>query len=78
MDNAKKDQIQPIAIIGLNLKFPRDANSAESFWEMLENARNASTRVPSSRFNIGAFYHPDPARLDSVSIFLAQGHQYRR
>ncbi|KAI3547145.1 KR domain-containing protein [Colletotrichum filicis] len=65
-----QDQIQPIAIVGLNLKFPGDATSAESFWEMLENARNASSKVPSTRFNVDAFYHPDPNRLDSVSYCL--------
>ncbi|EXF80297.1 KR domain-containing protein [Colletotrichum fioriniae PJ7] len=63
-----KDQVQPIAIVGLNLKFPGDATSAESFWEMLENARNASSKVPSTRFNVDAFYHPDPARLDSMRV----------
>ncbi|KAK1474820.1 KR domain-containing protein [Colletotrichum cuscutae] len=63
-----QDQIQPIAIVGLNLKFPGDATSAESFWEMLENARNASSKVPSTRFNVDAFYHPDPNRLDSMRV----------
>ncbi|KAI3536794.1 KR domain-containing protein [Colletotrichum abscissum] len=63
-----QDQIQPIAIVGLNLKFPGDATSAESFWHMLENARNASSKVPSTRFNVDAFYHPDPNRLDSMRV----------
>ncbi|UQC83964.1 KR domain-containing protein [Colletotrichum lupini] len=63
-----QDQIQPIAIVGLNLKFPGDATSAESFWEMLENARNASSKVPSTRFNVDAFYHPHPNRLDSMRV----------
>ncbi|KAF6838015.1 KR domain-containing protein [Colletotrichum musicola] len=62
------DKTQPIAIIGLNLKFPGDAVSPESFWEMLENARNASGKVPSSHFNVEAFYHPDPARMDSMRV----------
>ncbi|KAF6828375.1 KR domain-containing protein [Colletotrichum plurivorum] len=62
------DKTQPIAIIGLNLKFPGDAVSPESFWEMLQNARHASGQVPSSRFNVEAFYHPDPARMDSMRV----------
>ncbi|OHF03816.1 KR domain-containing protein [Colletotrichum orchidophilum] len=67
-----KDQIQPIAIVGLNLKFPGDATSVESFWEILEKARNASSKVPSSRFNVDAFYHPDPSRLDSKAHFMKE------
>lgn len=71
MDFPKSEHTQPIAIIGLNLKFPGDATSPEAFWDMLQNARNASTKVPTSRFNVDAFYHPDPARLDSVSLLGA-------
>ncbi|KAK2018650.1 KR domain-containing protein [Colletotrichum eremochloae] len=61
-------QHEPIAIIGLNLKFPGDATSVQAFWDMLENGLNASCEVPASRFNIDAFYHPDPARLDSIRV----------
>ncbi|KAI8161527.1 Compactin diketide synthase [Colletotrichum sp. SAR 10_86] len=68
MDFPKSEHTQPIAIIGLNLKFPGDATSPEAFWDMLQNARNASTKVPPSRFNVDAFYHPDPARLDSMRV----------
>ncbi|KAI8254399.1 Compactin diketide synthase [Colletotrichum sp. SAR11_239] len=68
MDFPKSEHTQPIAIIGLNLKFPGDATSPEAFWDMLQNARNASTKVPASRFNVDAFYHPDPARLDSMRV----------
>ncbi|KDN71930.1 putative KR domain-containing protein [Colletotrichum sublineola] len=61
-------QHEPIAIIGLNLKFPGNATSVQAFWDMLENGLNASCEVPASRFNIDAFYHPDPARLDSIRV----------
>ncbi|KAK1983490.1 hypothetical protein LZ30DRAFT_588193 [Colletotrichum cereale] len=58
--------LQPIAIVGINLKFPGDAISADSFWKMLEEKRSAVGVVPPDRFNVAAFYHPDPARLDSI------------
>jgi acyl transferase domain-containing protein len=61
------DRTTPIAIIGMNMKFPGDAVSAQAFWELLMSARNVSKEIPSDRFNIDAFYHPDPNRLDSVS-----------
>ncbi|GME62534.1 hypothetical protein NX059_007680 [Neofusicoccum parvum] len=62
------DKVEPIAIIGLSLKFPDDATSAESFWKMLAAGRSASKEIPPERFNVDAFYHPDPERLDSFHV----------
>ena len=59
--------MEDIAIIGFSLRFPQDAVSPESFWNMLVEGRSAVTEVPESRFNINAFYHPDPDRLGNVS-----------
>ncbi|WDK19629.1 KR domain-containing protein [Colletotrichum graminicola] len=68
MGEQRSLQSEPIAIIGLNLKFPGEATSMQAFWAMLENGLNASCEVPAGRFNIDAFYHPDPARLDSIRV----------
>ena len=59
--------MEDVAIIGFSLRFPQDAVSPESFWNMLMEGRSASTEVPESRFNVDAFYHPDLDRLGSVS-----------
>lgn len=87
------DKILPIAIIGMSMKLPGDSVSADSFWDLLCNARCAVGKVPSTRFNVDgegvlslklslrlnhadplgqtiAFYHPDPSRLDSVSLLI--------
>ena len=63
--------MEDIAIIGFSLRLPQDAVSPESFWNMLVEGRSAATEVPKSRFNINAFYHPDPDRLGSVSVEIA-------
>ena len=52
----EQDKIEPIAIVGLALRFPQDATSPRSFWQMLMEKRSAMTDVPSDRFNIDAFY----------------------
>ena len=57
---------EPIAIIGMSCKFPGDATSVESFWKMLCEKRTAVSKVPEDRFNVDAFYHPDPERVDAV------------
>lgn len=59
--------IPAIAVIGLAFEFPDDANSAEKFWQMLYNGRSTSTKFPTDRLNIDAFYHPDVDRPSSVS-----------
>lgn len=71
--------MEDIAIIGFSLRFPQDAVSPESFWNMLTEGRSAATEVPESRFNINAFYHPDPDRLGSVSasFLLLSNHKDR-
>lgn len=46
------DKTTPIAIIGMNMKFPGDAVSAESFWELVMQAKNVSKEIPQDRFNI--------------------------
>lgn len=60
---------EPIAVTGFSVKFPQEATSAESFWEMLSQRRNATTEVPRDRMNIDAFYHPDPARVGKVRVW---------
>lgn len=52
--------MEPIAIIGLALKFPQGAESPQSFWDMLIERRSAVTDIPPDRFNLGAFYKPGP------------------
>jgi hypothetical protein len=50
------DKLEPIAIIGMDLKFPQDATSPKHFWEMLVERRSAMTEIPPERFNIDSFY----------------------
>ncbi|MEW6735025.1 MAG: type I polyketide synthase [Acidobacteriota bacterium] len=51
---------EPIAIIGLGCRFP-GANSPADFWQLLINGVDAITEVPSDRFDIDAYYDPNPA-----------------
>ncbi|KAL4937319.1 hypothetical protein BDV06DRAFT_227076, partial [Aspergillus oleicola] len=68
MPAQRRDILPPLAIVGLSLKFPQDAVSPESFWDMIVQGRCAATEFPQDRLNIAAHYHPDPNRLDSLSV----------
>ncbi|KAL9639081.1 MAG: hypothetical protein Q9204_001255 [Flavoplaca sp. TL-2023a] len=53
----QSDDDGAIAVIGMAVKFPGDATSPESFWQMLVNRQSAMSEVPKDRFNIDAFYN---------------------
>ncbi|EMD84807.1 hypothetical protein COCC4DRAFT_179820 [Bipolaris maydis ATCC 48331] len=57
---------RPIAIIGIAFRGPGDARDPEAFYRMLIEGRSARTEIPKDRYNVDAFYHPDPERLGSI------------
>jgi hypothetical protein len=65
------DKIEPIAVIGFDLRFPQDASNAEGFWQLLVEGRSTMTEVPADRYNVRAFYHPDHKHGGTVRIPLS-------
>ena len=63
----KAGRLEPIAIIGIGLRFPQEATSAASFWNLLLQQRCTMTEWPKERLNVDAFYHSDKNRNDTVS-----------
>ena len=61
-----EDALEPVAVVGIALRFPQDANNVEGFWQMLLEGRSALTDIPPDRWNIDAFYHENPDRHDTV------------
>ncbi len=51
---------EPIAVIGLGCRFPGGANSPDAFWQMLRDGVDAVREVPAERWDIDAYYDPDP------------------
>ncbi|MDZ8033647.1 type I polyketide synthase [Nostoc sp. DedSLP04] len=51
---------EPIAIIGMGCRFPGGANDPEMFWQLLYQGKDAIAEVPGDRWDINAYYHPDP------------------
>lgn len=73
---------EPIAIIGIGCRFP-GANGPEAFWQLLRDGVDAIAEVPAQRFDLHAFYDPNPQApckmnsrwgefLDQVDQFDAQ------
>lgn len=64
----KSNIVQPIAVIGMALRFPQDATSPEKFWEMLMDGRSARTEVPKQRYNVDSYYRSDSSLPETVII----------
>ncbi len=53
-------QHEPIAIVGMSLRFPNGANDPEKFWQLLREGVDCITEIPASRWNVDDYYDPDP------------------
>src|SRR5476651_2370389 len=51
---------EPIAVIGLGMRFPGGVRDPEGFWRLLSNGVDAITEVPPDRWSLAEFYDPDP------------------
>ncbi len=51
--------MEPIAIIGIGCRFP-GAKDPEAFWQLLSNGVDVITEVPRDRWDVDAFYDPEP------------------
>ncbi|MGV0624315.1 SDR family NAD(P)-dependent oxidoreductase [Mycolicibacter minnesotensis] len=51
---------EPIAIVGIGCRFP-GADGPESFWRLLSGSVDATSDVPADRWDVDAFYNPDPS-----------------
>ncbi|MEV6325384.1 SDR family NAD(P)-dependent oxidoreductase [Nocardia sp. NPDC051787] len=56
----------PIVIVGMSCRFPGGVRTPEGFWDLLWQGRDAITEVPPQRWNIDAYYDPDPAVLGTM------------
>ena len=60
LETVDREKTEPIAVIGVGCRFPGNANHPDSFWQLLHEGIDAVTDVPSDRWDIDAYYDPDP------------------
>ena len=50
----------PIAIVGMGCRFPGGADTPAEYWSLIKRGEEAITEVPKDRWNVDAYYDPDP------------------
>ncbi|MDP8242494.1 MAG: SDR family NAD(P)-dependent oxidoreductase [Candidatus Hinthialibacter antarcticus] len=51
---------EPIAVVGMECRFPGADDGAESYWRMLRDGRCAVSDIPAQRWDADAFFNEDP------------------
>ena len=77
---APPQQEDAIAIIGMACRFPGGVKDPEGLWELLKNETDAIQQVPAERWDIDAYYDPDPDAAGKMTTrwggFLAGVKEY--
>ncbi|OQE02697.1 hypothetical protein PENVUL_c039G09862 [Penicillium vulpinum] len=67
LPNEESPAPEPIAVIGLGCRFSGEASSTEGFWEMIRSGRTGHGKVPVSRYDSSAWYHPSHDRKGAIN-----------
>nr|MDJ0837983.1 aminotransferase class III-fold pyridoxal phosphate-dependent enzyme [Acidobacteriota bacterium] len=60
LETLKSEKRMPIAVIGMGCHFPGSNRDQEAFAELLRRGRCAIQEIPIQRWDLDAWYHPDP------------------
>ena len=60
LEAKEKAENESIAVVGMGCRFPGDADTPAAFFRLLEEGIDPICEVPPSRWNIDAYYDPDP------------------
>jgi hypothetical protein len=58
----------PSVIVGLACRVPGASNPSK-LWDLITEQRDVQGTMPSDRYNVDNFYHPDGTRKGTVSKF---------
>ncbi len=67
-DVAPSLRSEPIAIVGMACRFPGGAADPEAFWRLLRDGVDAVTEIPRERWDVDAFYDPDPEAAGKIYV----------
>ncbi|MEC9465162.1 MAG: SDR family NAD(P)-dependent oxidoreductase, partial [Myxococcota bacterium] len=56
----EEQRSEPIAIVSMACRYPGNVTTPEELWSLLDEGRHGITEVPKSRFDVDAYFDPDP------------------
>jgi acyl transferase domain-containing protein len=66
VDALERSRTEPVAIIGMSCRLPGEANDPDAYWRLLHNGADAVREVPDNRWDVDAFYDPDPEAVGKM------------
>jgi acyl transferase domain-containing protein/acyl carrier protein len=60
VDRLEQGAREPLAVIGMSCRIPSSIDTPEGFWRMLRDGVDAVREVPPGRWDVNAYYDPDP------------------
>src|SRR5205807_523167 len=60
IDALEKARSEPVAVVGVGCRFPGGVRTLDEFRHLLREGRDAITEVPRQRWDVDAWYDPDP------------------
>ena len=60
LGDLERAKVEPLAIVGMSCRFPGGADDPARFWALLEAGVDAIVEVPRDRWDVDAYYDPDP------------------
>jgi amino acid adenylation domain-containing protein len=60
LQKLEREAAEPIAIVGIGCRFPRGAETPQSFWHLLREGFDAIAEIPTERWDWKAYSEPGP------------------
>ncbi|MFD5920257.1 type I polyketide synthase [Kitasatospora sp. NPDC058201] len=67
IDAYEQARSEPIAVVGVGCRFPGGVTDTDAYWELLSGGTDAIGEVPADRWDVDAFYDPEPRRPGRTS-----------
>ncbi len=67
LNESERGKSEPVAIIGIGCRYPGGADSPEAYWKLLSAGIDGISEVPGDRWDIDAYYDPDPETPGKMS-----------
>jgi len=62
LEQARREQNEPVAIVAMGCRFPGGADTPQKFWDLLCDVQNTARDIPADRWDNSVFYDPDPTQ----------------